>query len=139
MMWFTSLYFHLRKEPGYMKAMKRLLAAALAMVMGLSALSGCGGGSSSSSGAASSSGTSSSADSSTSEVEAMDLTGVTDPYLATSGLAGDTVVARVGEADITAAELLYWIDYGTELTLSQYSGYMTELPWERIKRSVDNE
>lgn len=130
MMWFTSLYFHLRKEPGYMKAMKRLLAAALAMVMGLSALSGCGGGSSSSSGAASSSGTSSSADSSTSEVEAMDLTGVTDPYLATSGLAGDTVVARVGEADITAAELLYWINYGTELTLSQYSGYMTELPWD---------
>lgn len=64
-----------------MKAMKRLLAAALAMVMGLSALSGCGGGSSSSSGAASSSGTSSSADSSTSEVEAMDLTGVTDQGL----------------------------------------------------------
>lgn len=113
-----------------MKPIKRFLAAALALVMGLSALAGCGGGSSSSSSAASSSGASSSADSSTSEVEAMDLTGVTDPYLATSGLAGDTVVARVGEADITAAELLYWINYGIELTLSQYGGYVTELPWD---------
>ena len=113
-----------------MKPIKRFLAAALALVMGLSALAGCGGGSSSSSSAASSSGASSSASSSTSEVEAMDLTGVTDPYLATSGLAGDTIVARVGETDITAAELLYWINYGIELTLSQYNGYMTELPWD---------
>ena len=113
-----------------MKPIKRFLAAALALVMGLSALAGCGGGSSSSSSAASSSGASSSASSSTSEVEAMDLTGVTDPYLATSGLAGYTIVARVGETDITAAELLYWINYGIELTLSQYNGYMTELPWD---------
>ena len=112
-----------------MKPIKRVLAAALALVMGLSALASCGGGASSSSSAAGSS-SSSSASSSASEVEAMDLIGVTDPYLATSGLAGDTVVARVGEADITAAELLYWINYGTELTLSQYGGYMTELPWE---------
>lgn len=111
-----------------MKSMKRILAAALALVMGLSAFTGCGGGSSSSS---SSSGSSSSASSSSaSQVQPMDLTGVTDPYLATSGLAGDTVVARVGEADITAAELLYWINYGTELTLSQYGSYMTELPWD---------
>lgn len=115
-----------------MKPTKRVLAAALALVMGLSALTSCGGGASSSSASSSASGSSSSssASSSASEVEAMDLTGVTDPYLATSGLAGDTVVARVGEADITAAELLYWINYGTELTLSQYGGYMTELPWD---------
>ena len=116
-----------------MKPIKRFLAAALALVMGLSALAGCGGGSSSSSSASSSaagSSSSSSASSSASEVEAMDLTGVTDPYLATSGMAGDTVVARVGETDITAAELLYWVNYGIELTLSQYGSYMTELPWD---------
>lgn len=111
-----------------MKRTKRLLAIALACVMALSSLTGCGGGSSSSSSSASSS--SSGSSSSTSEVVPMDLTGVTDPYLATSGLAGDTVVARVGEADITAAELLYWINYGVELTLSQYGSYLTELPWD---------
>ena len=112
-----------------MKSMKRILAAALALVMGLSAFTGCGGGSSSSSSSSGSS-SSSASSSSASQVQPMDLTGVTDPYLATSGLAGDTVVARVGEADITAAELLYWINYGTELTLSQYGSYMTELPWD---------
>lgn len=112
-----------------MKSIKRILAAALALVMGLSAFTGCGGGSSSSSSSSGSS-SSSASSSSASEVQPMDLTGVTDPYLATSGLAGDTVVARVGEADITAAELLYWINYGTELTLSQYGSYMTELPWD---------
>lgn len=111
-----------------MKSIKRVLAAALALVMGLSAFTGCGGGNSSSSSASGSS-SSSSSSSSAAQVQPMDLTGVTDPYLATSGLAGDTVVARVGEADITAAELLYWINYGTELTLSQYGSYMTELPW----------
>lgn len=112
-----------------MKSIKRILAAALALVMGLSAFTGCGGGSSSSSSSSGSS-SSSASSSSASEVQPMDLTGVTDPYLATSGLAGDTVVALVGEADITAAELLYWINYGTELTLSQYGSYMTELPWD---------
>ena len=116
-----------------MKPLKRFLAAAMALAMGLSALSGCGGGdssSASSSSAVSSSTSSGSSDSTSSQVQPMDLTGVTDPYLATSGLTGDTVVARVGEADITAAELLYWVNYGTELMLSQYGGYMTELPWD---------
>ena len=111
-----------------MKSLHKLLALALALVMGVTTLAGCGGGSGSSSSSSSAS-SSSSGDGSTSQVESMDLTNVTDPYLATSGLAGDTVVARVGEADITAAELLYWINYGTELTLSQYGGYMTDLPW----------
>lgn len=112
-----------------MKSLHKLLALALALVIGVTTLAGCGGGSGSSSSSSSAS-SSSSGDSSTSQVESMDLTNVTDPYLATSGLAGDTVVARVGEADITAAELLYWINYGTELTLSQYGGYMTDLPWD---------
>ena len=112
-----------------MKQIKRLLAFALAIVMGLSALTGCGSGNDSSS-AKNAASSSSSQDSSAQETQPMDLNGVTDPYLATSGISGDTVVARVGEADITAAELLYWINYGTELTLAQYSGYLTELPWD---------
>lgn len=112
-----------------MKRTYQLLAAALAVVMGLSTLAGCGGSGSSSSSSSSTSG-SSSGSSSSSQVEPMDLSGVTDPYLATSGLSGDTVVARVGQADITAAELLYWLNYGTELTLSQAGSYLTELPWD---------
>lgn len=105
-----------------MKPLKRILALALALVMTLSTLSGCGG-----SGAGSSS---SSSSSSSSQAQGMDLTGVTDPYLATAGMAGDTVVAKVGDVDITAAEVLYWINYGVELYLSSYGGAITDLPWD---------
>ena len=105
-----------------MKPLKRILALALALVMTLSMLSGCGG-----SGAGSSS---SSSSSSSSQAQGMDLTGVTDPYLATAGMAGDTVVAKVGDVDITAAEVLYWINYGVELYLSSYGGAITDLPWD---------
>lgn len=84
-----------------MNMRKRLWAAALALVMTVTALTGCGG---KDSGSAGGSGAGSSA-----QVEAMDLAGVTDPYLAVSGLAGDTVVARLGDEDIPAALLLYWL------------------------------
>ena len=60
----------------------------------------------------------------------MDLSQVTDPCLAAAGLAEDTVVARVGETDITAGLLLYWLTYGIDLYLRQLGGYLTELPWE---------
>lgn len=109
-----------------MTMMKRLLA--LALGLSLTALAGCGGGSGSSDTSGSSSTSSSSASQSSSQVEPMDLSGVTDPYLATSGLAGDTVVATVGGENITAAQLLYWINYGTELYLS--AGYTGEIPWD---------
>lgn len=95
--------------------MKRMLSLALALVLSLSCLAGCGGGSSSSSAS------SSSAASSQTEVVPMDLTGITDLFLATAGLNHDDVVATVGEYPITAAELLYWLSYnisynfGTEL------------------------
>ena len=98
---------------------KRLLALALTCALGLTLLSGCAGGDSSSS----SSSSADSSDTSASQVEPMDLTGVTDPYLATAGLAGDTVVATVGESDITAGEVLYWLNYGVELYLSQNMYY----------------
>ncbi len=100
---------------------KRLLACGLVLAMTVSALSGCGkdNGSSSSSG-----------QSSSSAPAAIDLSTVKDPYLTTSGLAGDAVVAKVGEVEVTAAELLYWINYGIELSLAQYGGKMVELPWD---------
>ena len=106
---------------------KRLLALALTCALGLTLLSGCAGGDSSSS----SSGSADGSDTSASQVEPMDLTGVTDPYLATAGLAGDTVVATVGESDITAGEVLYWLNYGVELYLSQNMYYgITQVPWD---------
>ena len=82
-----------------MKMRKRLWAAALALVMTVTALTGCGG---KDDGSASGAGSSA-------QPEAMDLTGVTDPYLAVSGLAGDTVVARLGDEDLPLSLLLYWL------------------------------
>ena len=64
--------------------------------------------------------------------ESIDLTTVTDPYAAISGMNGDTVVAVVGETEITMDHLLYWI-VNTSDNLSQYYamyGLNTELPWE---------
>ena len=110
-----------------MKHTKRLAALALALMIALTALTGCGGGGASSSAGSSAAG--SGADSSQQAVE-IDLDGVTDPYLAVSGLAGDTVVAKVGEVEITAGQLLYWMTYGAELYLNQFGAYMTELPWD---------
>ena len=51
--------------------------------------------------------------------ESIDLTTVTDPYAAISGMNGDTVVAVVGETEITMDHLLYWI-VNTSDNLSQY-------------------
>lgn len=111
-----------------MTMMKRLLALGLSAALGLSLLSGCSkGDSSSGSDSSSASGSSSSA----SEIEPMDLTGVTDPYLATAGLSGDTVVATVGGYEITADNLLYWLNYNIAYTLDQYNMWgVTVLDWD---------
>ena len=75
-----------------MPTLKRLGALSLSLVLALTAFTGCGakGGSSSSS-----------SDGSSSQVQAMDLSSVTDPFLSTAGLSGDTVVATVGDTEIT--------------------------------------
>ena len=112
-----------------MKTMKRLFSLALVLALAVSALTGCGGGDGSASSADPAGSVPS--DSSADPAEALDLSQITDPYLATSGLAGDTVVARAGDQDITAAQLLYWVNYGTELYLvSSGATSVNDLPWD---------
>ena len=72
-----------------MMNLKRLGALSLSVVLALSALSGCKSGNDE--GQSSSSSQTDASSSSVTQVEPMDLTGVTDPYLAAAGLAGDTV------------------------------------------------
>lgn len=111
-----------------MKITKRFGALTLALVTALSALSGCGQkGVNLTAGSGSPPGSSSGF---SAQAEPMDLSQVTDPYLAVSGLAGDEVVARLGEADITAGQLLYWLSQAITSYLSQFGGQMTALPWD---------
>lgn len=107
-----------------MKHTTRIGALALALVI---ALSGCGNGNGASS--SSGSGTSSSADAS-SQVIPMDLTDISDPYLAVSGIAGDGVMAKLGDAEVTAAEVLYWLNYCMDDYLSQFNGQLSTPPWD---------
>ena len=61
----------------------------------------------------------------------MDLTDVTDPYLATAGVAGDTVVGTVGDYEVTADSLLYWLNYNINYTKQQYSAYgISDMRWD---------
>jgi len=114
-----------------MNHMKRILALALSLALGASLLTGCSSKDSSSAAA------SSSASSSAETVVPMDLTGVTDPYLATAGIAGDTAMGTVGSYDIPASDVLYWLNYGAEMYLSQLSVYgVTEVDWQEEYEGV---
>lgn len=110
-----------------MKTTKRLGALTLALVMALSALSGCGQKTPSSGSGSLPDGSSSG---SSAQAEPIDLSQVTDPYLTVSGLPGDEVVARLGDAEITADQLLYWLQREISGYLSQFGGQMTSLPWD---------
>lgn len=109
-----------------MKAMKRLGTLTLALAMALTALSGCGRKGSDPASGSLPDGSSGAV----SPAAPMDLSQVTDPYLAVSGLAGDEVVARLGEAEITAGQLLYWLNYTITNYLYQLGSQMTTLPWD---------
>ena len=116
-----------------MNQMKRILAAALAMALSLALFAGCskGDGPSASSSTPASSSAASSADSAAEAIQPMDLTGVTDPWLATLGIAGDTVVGKVGEYEITADHLAYWLNYNINYIAQQYAMYgVTDIPWD---------
>ena len=105
--------------------MKRFGALALCAALSLSLLAGCKSGDPAGSSSDRSS-SSSSGSSSQTEEPTLDLTGVTDPYLATAGVAGDTVVAQAGGVDITAAQWLQWAaSYADQY--AQYFG--SDLPW----------
>lgn len=114
-----------------MNAIKRFGALALSLAMSLSLLSGCGpkAPASSAPGGASEPSSSGSGDASASQEE-MDLSQITDPCLAVAGLDGGTVVATAGGEDITAGEVLYWLNRTAESYLEQFGGYITEVPWD---------
>lgn len=116
-----------------MKNKRYIWAFALTLTLALASLSGCGqkdttGAPGSGSGSSAGNGSTSSGDSSAAEL--IDLSKVSDPYIAAAGISGDTVVAKVGETEISAAELLYWLNRNTEVYLSQFGGQLTELPWD---------
>lgn len=107
--------------------MKRFGALALCAALSLSLLAGCKSGDPAGSSSDRSS-SSSSGSSSQTEEPTLDLTGVTDPYLATAGVTGDTVVAQAGGVDITAAQWLQWAaSYADQY--AQYFG--SDLPWDQ--------
>lgn len=107
--------------------MKRFGALALCAALSLSLLAGCKSGDPAGSSSDRSS-SSSSGSSSQTEEPTLDLTGVTDPYLATAGVTGDTVVALAGGVDITAAQWLQWAaSYADQY--AQYFG--SDLPWDQ--------
>ncbi len=110
---------------------KRLGALSLSLTLVLSVLSSCGSGDSSSTDASVSPSTQpDSSETVSSQTEPMDLSGVTDPYLATAGISGDTVVALVDGAPVTAASLLYWLAYGVDTTAQSYLLQGLEVPWD---------
>lgn len=110
-----------------MSALKKLLALTLALTLTTGLFSGCSRGDSSS---PSSSAPAASSSSAQSDTPPMDLTNVTDPYLATAGLSGDTVVAHAGEYEITAASYLYWLCYAIESYVLQTG--VTEVNWDEL-------
>ncbi len=108
-----------------MKNRKRLGALALALVLSLAALSGCGPKPSGSASSASGSGSGSS-----DSITPMDLSQVTDPALAVAGVAGEEVLVRLGTAEITANDYLYWLQRSISDYLEPFGGQMTTLPWD---------
>ena len=110
-----------------MKNRKRLGALALALVLSLAALSGCGPKPSGSAGSGSASG---SVSGSSDSITPMDLSQVTDPALAVAGVAGEEVLVKLGTAEITANDYLYWLQRSISDYLEPFGGQMTTLPWD---------
>ncbi len=61
----------------------------------------------------------------------MDVYAITDPFLLTAGIPGDTVIATAGDVEITAEEFLYQVSYLADSYLSSYSYYgITSISWD---------
>ncbi len=100
---------------------------AFALVLSLTALSGCGPKPSGSAGSGSASGSGSG---SSDSITPMDLSKVTDPALAVAGVAGEEVLVKLGTAEITANDYLYWLQRSISDYLEPFGGQMTTLPWD---------
>lgn len=105
-----------------MKLKKRVLSLALAMSLSLGLLTGCAGDQPEEG--------SNEAGTVQDEQEAVDLAAITDVFSYTAGIAADEVVARVGDYDITAKDLLYWLNYNVEY-IGQLSG-LGEIPFDTV-------
>ena len=104
-----------------MKKMKKIFALALAAALALSALTGCGGNEQPQP---------EPEQTPVVEMERVDLSTLTGPVEHVAGLAPDTVLATVGEYDITADMMMYWFNYATNYAIQQYSAVgMTEIDW----------
>jgi len=117
-----------------MKLFQRMTAMALAIVMCMCVLTGCG-----KQGAASSSGAQSGAVSGSVSVEreplgTVELSTVTDICTYLCGLAPDTVVATAEGMDITAGELMYWLVTNCDNMVEYYYYYQgtDQLPWTAV-------
>lgn len=108
---------------------RRLLAATMAAILLLSALSGCGNSTTTETEAES---TATEEETTTQAVEYFQLDEITDVFYTLSGVSGDTVVATAGDIEITAAEYLAQVAYTADELLYSYGSYygMTELPWD---------
>ena len=114
-----------------MITLKRTVSLFLSLALAAGMLAGCSGGEGASSSGGGSASSAPPDGSAAQEIEPMDLSAVTDPYLATAGLAGDTVVASAGQYDITAGSLLYWLNSAMDNYVSQISALgMTSIPWD---------
>lgn len=113
-----------------MKLFQRMTALALAGIMSVCMLTGCG-----KQGAASSSGAQSGAVSVEREpLGTVELSTVTDICTYLCGLASDTVIATADGMDITAGELMYWLVTNCDNMVEYYYYYQgtDQLPWTTV-------
>ena len=103
-----------------MKQMKRILALLTALTLSVGMLSGCG---QKETTALEGEGAQTEV-----EVESVDLKAITDIFDYAAGIPADTVVGKVGEYDITAGSLLYWLNYNIEYMMN--AAGTTTIPWD---------
>jgi len=111
-----------------MNKMKKILALALAAALCVGTLTGCGG---KETPAETPTEPSQAATEPAITAEDIDLSTIDDYVEFISGLPADTLVGSVGEYEITAADLLYWLCYTASYTVEQYySMGITDIPWD---------
>ena len=117
-----------------MNLFKRMTALALAGVMALGLLSGCGKQGEASGSASQSGAVSGSASVEAEPMETVELSTISDISTYLCGLAPETVVATANGTDITAGELMYWMVTNCDQLVENYYYYQgtQELPWDTV-------